>query len=136
MPSVSRQRMFRDTLGLEHIPHAADGADQIWFTVGIQLLAQIADVNLNGVGLRLVVETPHLLEDDFLADDLLRVAGEELQQLVLAPRQLYLAPSPLHPPAGRMDRQVTDRDDVLRRGPPPQRRPHAGQQLVEREGLG
>src|SRR3989304_2368246 len=98
MERVRRQRRLRDIRsGLEHVAGAADGADKVGLAGGVKLLAQVADVDLDGVGLDLEVVAPDLLEDRLLGEDLAGVAGHELQELVLPGRGLYGSPPRLPP---------------------------------------
>ena len=53
---------YRHDLGFENVAHTAHGVDQIGFPFRVQLLTQIADVNLDRVGLDIKVVSPNLLE--------------------------------------------------------------------------
>ncbi len=58
--------------------------DEVGLAVGIELLAQVANVDLDGIGLGLEVVAPNLLEYGLLGDDRAGVVGQELQKIVLA----------------------------------------------------
>src|SRR5258708_2492148 len=59
--------------------------------VGLELAAQIADVDIERVRLRSEVVAPDLVEDHVAAEDLALVGDEQLEELVLRARELDLA---------------------------------------------
>src|SRR3954452_3817402 len=119
-------------VGPEPVAGAADGLDEI----AVELVAQVAHVDLDHVRAVLVGVVPHVLEQLEAGEDLARVAHEGLEQGELAPGQGQLGLAAPHPVAGRVQAQVADLEDggPGRRGPAHER-PDAGQQLVERERL-
>ena len=57
--------------------------DQARFAARFQFLAQVADVDLDDLGLADEIVAPHPLEDDSAIQDLIRMLQEEAEQLVL-----------------------------------------------------
>src|SRR5512132_324245 len=72
----------------EDVAGAADGVDHPGLAASLELLAQVADVHLEHVGLGLEVEAPDPLEEVLAAEHLSRLAEEGRQQLILLRRQL------------------------------------------------
>src|SRR3954466_15830411 len=103
----------------------------------VDLVAQVADVDVDDVRAVLVVVVPGVLEQLVAREDLAGVAHERLQELELLGRQVYLAVAPPDPAGGGVELQVADLEhrralDRAATGEGAQAR----QQLGERERLG
>src|SRR5262249_46093298 len=98
---------------LEDVAHAADGVDHR-LAAGVDLLAQVADVQLDHVRLAAEVVVPDPVEDLGLGQHPARVAHEETQQLELRGGELdQLAP----PPRALAPRQARRQDSAPPRCP-------------------
>src|SRR5579884_4297491 len=84
---VSRRRMDTSRLLAQDVARAAHGVDQARLPGRLQLLPQVADVDLDDLRLALEVVAPDPLIDAVAGEDLPRVLQEEAQQLVLGRRQ-------------------------------------------------
>jgi hypothetical protein len=67
----------------QNITDAAHGMDQTRFAVRLEFLAQIADVHFDDVALTAEVVAPYAVVDDIASEDLLRMAHEQFEQIVL-----------------------------------------------------
>src|SRR5437879_6420297 len=76
------------------VSNTSDGVDQPRLALGLELAAQVGDVDLEGIGAGAEIVAPHLLEDPRPGEDHPRVAQEELQQAELGARELELALAP------------------------------------------
>src|SRR6476619_1400638 len=72
--------------GLGDVPGATHGVDHR-LPAGVDLLAEVGDVELDDVGLPTEVVVPDTIEDLRLAEDAARVAHQVPQQLELGRRQ-------------------------------------------------
>src|ERR1700743_1369350 len=126
-------------LGLEAVPHARLG-EQVARTgrLGLQLAAELGDVDAQVVGLRAVGRTPNVLEELLLGDQPAPVADQDLKQLPLGRRQPDVGPGPDDALGGQVDREGGGGDDGVvrcgRRGPA-DRRAEPGEKLVHAERL-
>src|SRR4051812_22142120 len=102
----------------------------------IDLVAQVADVDVDDVRAVLVVVVPGVLEQLVAREHLARVAHERLQKLELLRRQRDLGAAAPHAPGRGIQPQVADLQDgrALHR-PAAGQRPQPRQQLCERERL-
>src|SRR5213596_225612 len=80
---------------------------------------------------------PHLVEQPLAGDDFTPVLDQEHQEVELLPRHPDLTPRLEHLPAAEVDPRVAEREllELLPRSRTAQHRPHAGEQLAQREGL-
>src|SRR5699024_7946809 len=90
-----------------------EGLDRIAAEGPVDLVAQMADVDLDDVRVALEVDVPHRLEDLTLGDHVAGVLGQEGEQRELPRRQLDLDLAAPHPASRRVDVQVTE---LQRRG--------------------
>src|SRR5438034_5178448 len=74
---------------LQAVADAAHGADQRALVVA-QLLAQVAHININDVGVAEIVVAPDPVDDSFPREDLARMSKQHLQQIELTGGQLDL----------------------------------------------
>jgi hypothetical protein len=103
---------------------------------GVDLLAQVADVDLDDVEVALEREVPYVLDDLRLRQHLARPRHEELEQGELPWGELDLLVTPPAPVLGRIETEVTRGQD--RRSLPPARRMSArevGEEHHEGEGF-
>src|SRR6476620_9651293 len=130
----------RSARRLEDIPHASHGVDHR-LTAGVDLLAQVGDVELHDVGLAAEVVVPDAVEDLRLGQHPLGVAHEVAQQLELGGRQLDRRTAAGDLVAVLVEGEVADDDDrvlVLRGddGGAAHERAKPGDDLLEAERLG
>src|SRR5262245_22795233 len=90
----------------QRVADPADGLDQARLAVGLELLAQPHDDDVDDVRLAHEVGAPDPLEDRLAREDLAGVAGHELEQVVLASGQLDRAFAAPDLARRRVDRQV------------------------------
>src|SRR5205823_12926855 len=115
---------------------APDGVDQLQVVPDVDLLAQQADIDVHGVRVRVFVH-PDALLDDLAGEDLAFVAGQRLQQLVLAVAQADGHAGPGHTALYGVDLHVSDADDArVAHLVAAQQCPHPRPQLGELERLG
>src|SRR3954447_3376883 len=134
-PPASRQRIG-SRLYAEDVPCAADRMKEPGLATGFQLPPEIGDEHLDGVRDRERVVAPHLVEQLLARDDQTLVAHQVLEQLELALRQLDLAVAARHLVGVGVERQVAHAQrGHAARGPAPQQRAHAGEQLLALERL-
>ena len=91
----------------QHVPGAAHGVDHRR-PVGVDLLAQVGDVQLDHVGLAAEVVVPDPVQDLGLAQHPARVAHQVAEQLELGRGQLDLDPAAGHLVAVLVQREVAD----------------------------
>src|SRR5450755_4244126 len=124
---------------LEHVANAADGVDQR-LAAGVDLLAQVADVQLDDVRLAAEVVVPDPVEDLGLGQHAARVAHQEAEQLELGSRQLDELAAPAHLPGILLHRQVAhgQLSVAVPAGDPgaAQQPAQPGKHLLQAEGLG
>src|SRR3990172_1286379 len=107
IPAARRQRMLRCmALGLEDVSHASDGVDEVRLAVRVQLLAQVAHVDLDRVRLNIEIISPDLLEERFLVHYLPGVPRQVFQELEFAGGQGYVTCSAGDLAAGGLHYQV------------------------------
>src|SRR5690554_3976631 len=87
---------------LDAVADAADGGDQ----VGAELLAQVADVDVDDVGAGVEVVAPHVREQLLTRQGLTAVADQHLGERELARRQLDLAVPGIRPTAAQVETDV------------------------------
>src|SRR5437868_9844111 len=92
---------------LEHVPGTAHGVDHR-LAAGVDLLAQVGDVELDDVGLAAEVVVPDPVEDLGLAQHPARVAHQEAQQLELGRRQHDVLTAPAYLVAVLVELEVAD----------------------------
>src|SRR6478752_6937315 len=104
-----RNDRARSKLGpwLEHVPRAPHGVDHRW-APGVDLLAQVGDVELDDVGLAAEVVVPHPVEDLGLGEHALGVAHEEAQQLELGGGELDELVGPADLVAVLIEHEIAD----------------------------
>ncbi len=109
--------------------------DEAALPARLQLLTQVADVNVHHVAPALVAG-PHLFLYLVAGEDLARVLGQKLQKLKLLVGELNAPPGPEDLPALEVDDQVRHPDlPGDGRGHPAQVGPHPGQKLLNGKGL-
>src|SRR2546421_2824213 len=134
-----RRRTARSVGGLEDIPRSAQRVDHRC-AAGVDLLAEVRDVELDDVGLPAEVVVPDAVEDLRLAQHPARVAHEEAQQLVLGRGQGDDLAVPAHLVAVLVEGEVADGEDgVVGTGEgagPAQQAAQPGHHLLQAERLG
>ena len=125
--------------GLQDVAGTADGVDHR-LPAGVDLLAQVADVELDDVGLAAEVVVPDPVEDLRLAQHPARVAHEEPQQLELGRGQLDPVAAAVYLVRVLVQGQVADgqpgRAGVPAGAGPAQQPAQPGQHLLQAERLG
>src|SRR4051812_2862426 len=134
-PPANRQRIgWR--LYAEYVACAADRMEEPRLTAGFKLSSDVGYEHLDRVGDRERVIAPHLVEQLLAADHQPLVAHQVLEQLELALREVDLAVGARHLVGVGVEREVADAQRRHpARGPPPQERAQAGEQLLALEGL-
>ena len=103
----------------------------------VELAPQMADVDLDDVGVALEREVPHVVEDLALRHDLPGAPQQELEHGELARGERHLDVAAATPMGDRIDREVTggvhDRPGAAGAA---EQRPQSGQEHDERERLG
>ncbi len=117
---------------VEHEADAAHRADQRRVT---ELSAQVGDVAVDDVRLRLQLAAPDLLQRLLARDDRARVAQQQLQQRALARGRLEVAAGAVALAAGEVERHVGEGEQLRHRAAAPQQRAQAGAQLLAGERL-
>src|ERR671918_238143 len=114
------------------VPSAPYGLDRLPAEGPVDLLPQVPHVHVHNVGVAVVGEVPHVLDQPASAQDLAGMAGEVLEQRELLRGELDRHVAPGNPSGGRIHRHVADakRGGALRCAAPHQR-PQPGQQLRE-----
>src|SRR6478672_6556518 len=92
---------------LEDIPRPSHGVDHR-LAAGVDLLAQVGDVELDDVGLAAEVVVPHPVEDLGLGEHALGVAHEEAQQLELGGGELDELVGPADLVAVLVEHEIAD----------------------------
>src|SRR4051794_10364137 len=100
---------------LDHVAGAADGVDELRLGV-VDLLAQVADVQLDDVGLALEVILPDPVEDLRLRQHDPLVTHEVAKQLELGGSQVYLDAGPGDLVAVLVQFEIGDPQDALTAG--------------------
>ena len=121
----------------EPVPGAAHGLDLVASERTIDLVAQVADVDVDDVGVALVREVPHVFDQLRPRQDLAGVTHQVFEERELARGELDHRLITRHAPGGGIELEVPDPED--RRplgGAAPHQRAQARQQLGERERLG
>ena len=101
----------------------------------LELVAQQADEDLQRVGGGRLPVAPHPVQDDVVAEHLLGVPQQQLEQRELDLGQADHGFVAGHGPAGEVERQVRVAEHLTGRLGAPQQRAHPGQQLPQRERL-
>ncbi len=107
--------------------------------VALELLAQVAHVGLDHVGLTTEVVVPDVVQDLGLGEDLTGIAEEEAQEVELGRRQLDQRPRPAHLVRALVHLEIGELQEALVAGVdarPPEQGPDAGDDLGQGEGLG
>src|SRR5438034_10798784 len=89
-PYDSAKRTPSERTILQDVPGAAHRLDELRRDVA-QLLPQVAHVHLDDIGITFEVIAPHPFQDHLLAEHLAGVEHEQLEQVVLARRELHYA---------------------------------------------
>ena len=121
------------------VADAAHRVDQPRLAAGLGLAPQVADVDVERVRGEAEVVAPDALEDDRPRQHLARVEQEQLEQRELGARQLDPLLSARDLARARVELEVGEAERVAARAVvagTTQQRPHARQQLLERERLG
>src|SRR5919201_5157818 len=87
----ARRRSMPGVLTPKRIPDPAEVQDQSRSAVGLELLSQMGDVDVEGVGLGRLIVTPQPLHQLLAGQHLGRVAHEEEQKGELSPGELNSA---------------------------------------------
>src|SRR5690349_23661886 len=95
-------------LVLQAITGAAHGLELRHAERAIDLVAQVADVDVDDVRAVLVVVVPRVLEQLVAGEHLARVAHERLQELELLGRQVHLVVAAPDPAGSGVELQVAD----------------------------
>src|SRR6185503_8178219 len=102
----------------------------------VDLLAEVADVHVDHVGVALEAEVPHVLEDSRARKELAGMAHEVLEECELLRREVNSRRCAGDPVQSRIELEGPDAED--RRAfarPPSDQRAQTGQQLAEGEWL-
>src|SRR3569833_1422930 len=83
--------LSRNLFITQHVPRIADRPQQRPLEIGIDLLPQLADVDVDHVRLRVEMIVPDILEQHRAGNDLAGVSHEVLQELDLPGLQRYAA---------------------------------------------
>src|SRR3954451_15121981 len=136
---AKRARIPCSARRLEHVagaPHRVDHRAP----AGVDLLAQVGDVELDDVGLAAEVVVPHPVQDLRLGQHPLGVAHEEAQQLELGGGELDELVGAADLVAVLVEHEVADVEGGLALGlsgtGPAHQRTQPGHDLLQREGLG
>src|SRR5919112_3116305 len=113
----------------------AHGAYELVLPGRVYLFPEVGDVDVDQVGRQGEVVIPHPREEEFAGEHAAMVSGHELEQVVLAGRQLYLPVGPPHLAGGGVDLQVSHAQDLIPLRPPEQGS-DAGQELLDVEWFG
>src|SRR5512133_3571441 len=137
VPSRARPRGRSAAIGHQPVAAAADRLDGGPPERPVELVAQVAHVDLDDVGVALELVVPDVLEDLPLGHGLAPAAEQELQQGQLAGRQLDLGLAPPGPLGGGVQAQVAGLEHGRAlAGAAPQQRPQPRHQHGVRERLG
>src|SRR5271166_993062 len=125
------------TVGRQAVADAAHGLQRGPPEGLVDLAPQVADVDLDDVGVALEVLTPDVRHDLALVDRLAREAHEVLEERELPRSELHLVVTPAAPVLGRVQRQVTGGENGRAGAPPaPQQSPDPRHEDDEGERLG
>lgn len=124
----------------EHEAHPAHRLDQGGQALGLQLAAQITDVDAQQILVAEVVLAPHLAQDVFSRHHPPRAPQQAQQQVVLTHGQGNRLAGPRHLPGGRVDRDIGAAEQIgighpAPVGGAPQLGADAGQQFFDGEGF-
>src|SRR5215207_701682 len=127
----------------EAVPHAAYGEDVFRrLRVALELLSQVADVDVDGAGIAIGGVAPHARQQLVAAEHAAGIARERAEDLELYEREPGLLSSDLDGAPREIDHEAAGLEPelllLLGGGPhvrPPQRRLHPGAELPHREGL-
>ncbi len=72
-----------ESLVTEDVPEAADAMDETFGRIGIHFVAELFDVNVDGIGFDVVVESPDSFNDGGTGDGAVGTAHEEFEQTKL-----------------------------------------------------
>src|ERR687897_81884 len=108
------------------------GTNELLLTGRVHLLPEVGDVDVDQIGRQGEVIIPHPREEKLAGEYAAVVAGQELEQVVLAGSQLYLPFGPPHLARGGVDLQIRHAQDLISLGPAEQGA-NAGQKLFDVE---
>ncbi len=121
----------------EPVPSTPNRLDGRTVERHVDLAPQVPDVHLDHVRVAVVVRIPHVMQDLTLGHRLPGTTHQIFEQCELARRQLDDGLAPGHRVRGRIEHQVTDREDGRAgSGPAAQQGAQPGEQHDERERLG
>src|SRR5262249_19450424 len=126
----------RSGLQAQHVSRASNRVKQPALALAVDLAAEVADVHVDDVALRVEVEPPHVLGDHGPRQHAVDIAEEVLEQRVLARGERDAARATGGGARGGIEREIVELDN--RRAlacAPSQQRPDPGQELVEAERL-
>ena len=129
--SVSRILIARPAARSRRRARCAPGA----VAPGLELAAQEGDEHLQRVGGGGLAVAPDPVHDHVVAEHLLRVADEQLEQGELDLREAEFGVAPADRPGGEVEGQVGVAEHVAGRLRAAQQRVHPGHQLAQRERL-
>ena len=144
MPTTtSARRTATDAARIERPPsergiipeHEADAANRVDQRRLPELAAEVGDVPVDDVQARRRRPAPHELDRLRAADDLTRVAQEQLEQVGLAPAQRELDAAAPRRPRLDLEHEVAEREHLRRRRSASEQRAHTREQLLGRERL-
>src|SRR5215216_3977313 len=136
MYSVRRHRIGKDVLrSLQGVTCAPDSADQLLLPGCVHLLPEVGDVDLHDVGGDAELLVPYPAEKEVAREDPSRVAGHELEEIVLAGGEIYLPLPAPHLASGGVHLQVGNPQYLVALRTP-QLGPDASKELVDLERLG
>src|SRR6266545_1587678 len=130
-------RLTSPAVRVQAIARTPDRLDRLPIEGSVELVSEVADVDLDDVRVAVEVRVPHVLEHVALGDDLTRSPHQELEERLLAGRELDLRGAPPHPPARGIETQIAGRQHRgSGLGPAPDQRPQPRDENGIREGLG
>src|SRR5438105_4122011 len=130
-------RLALSAIGIEPVAGAAQGLDGVAAERGVDLLAEVPDVDLHDVVVAVEGVVPHVLDDVRLRHDLARPVHQVLEQRELPGRELDFDVAPPAPVRRRVEAEVAGPEHGRTFPPAPaDEGPEVGDQHHEREGFG
>src|SRR5258708_26458708 len=87
--------------------------DEPRLAIGFGLAAEVADVDLERVGVGAEVVAPDAIEDDLARHDLPGVSQQQLEERELRTCQLHRPVASLHDASGRLEAEISHTQDLL-----------------------